>query len=87
MPFLIAGLAAVHIIALHTTGSNNPLGVDSNIDKIPFHPYFVSKDVFGYILFGLVYSFFLFFEPNAMGHSDNYINANPLVTPEMIQPE
>ena len=77
----------VHIIALHTTGSNNPLGVDSNIDKVPFHPYYSIKDVFGYTIFGIGYTFFIFFEPNMLGHSDNYIVANPLVTPSHISPE
>lgn len=77
----------VHIIALHTTGSNNPLGVDSNIDKIPFHPYYSIKDVFGYTILGIGFVYLIYFEPNLLGHSDNYIMANPLVTPEMIQPE
>lgn len=87
MPFVLAGLAMVHIIALHTTGSNNPLGVDSNIDKIPFHPYYSIKDVFGYTILGIGFVYLIYFEPNLLGHSDNYIMANPLVTPEMIQPE
>lgn len=87
LPFVLAGLAVVHIIALHTTGSNNPLGVDSNIDKVPFHPYYSIKDVFGYTIFGIVYVYLIYFEPNMLGHPDNYIVANPLVTPEMIQPE
>lgn len=87
MPFVLAGLAVVHIIALHTTGSNNPLGVDGNIDKIPFHPYFTIKDVFGFTLFAIGYVYLIYFEPNLLGHPDNYIVANPLVTPEMIQPE
>ena len=87
MPFVLAGLAVVHIIALHTTGSNNPIGVDSNIDKVPFHPYYSIKDVFGYTIFGIGYAYLIYFEPNLLGHPDNYIVANPLVTPEMIQPE
>lgn len=87
MPFVLAALAVVHIVALHTTGSNNPLGVDSNIDKVPFHPYYSIKDVFGFMIFGIVYTYFIYFEPNMLGHPDNYIVANPLVTPEMIQPE
>jgi quinol-cytochrome oxidoreductase complex cytochrome b subunit len=87
LPFVLTGLAVVHIIALHTTGSNNPLGVDSNIDKVPFHPYYSIKDVFGYTIFGIVYVYLIYFEPNMLGHPDNYIVANPLVTPEMIQPE
>lgn len=87
LPFVLAGLAVVHLIALHTDGSNNPLGVDTNIDKVPFHPYYSIKDIFGYVIFGMVYTYIIFFAPNALGHPDNYIMANPLVTPEHIQPE
>lgn len=87
LPFVLAGLAVVHLIALHTDGSNNPLGVDTNIDKVPFHPYYSIKDIFGYVIFGMVYAYLIFFAPNALGHPDNYIMANPLVTPEHIQPE
>lgn len=87
LPFVIAGLVIVHLIALHEHGSNNPLGVDGNIDKIPFHPYYSIKDVFGYILFAIFFSSFVYFSPNLLGHSDNYIPANPLVTPAHIQPE
>jgi quinol-cytochrome oxidoreductase complex cytochrome b subunit len=77
----------VHIIALHENGSNNPIGIDGNIDKIPFHPYYTTKDAFGFAMFGLVFAVFVFFAPNYMGHADNYIPANPLVTPPHIQPE
>ncbi len=87
LPFVLAALALVHLIGLHENGSNNPLGVDSNIDKIPFHPYYSIKDVFGYSLFAIFFSYFIFFDPNVLGHSDNYIPANPLVTPAHIQPE
>jgi quinol-cytochrome oxidoreductase complex cytochrome b subunit len=87
LPFVIAGLAVVHIIALHDAGANNPLGVDSNIDKIPFHPYYIYKDIFGFALFAIFFSYFVFFDPNLLGHTDNYIPANPLVTPPHIQPE
>lgn len=87
LPFVLAGLAVVHLIALHEHGSNNPLGVDGNIDKIPFHPYYSIKDVFGYSLFAILFAGFIYFAPNLMGHSDNYIPANPLVTPAHIQPE
>jgi ubiquinol-cytochrome c reductase cytochrome b subunit len=72
---------------LHTEGSNNPLGVDSNIDKVPFHPYYSLKDLFGYTIFGIVFVYLIYFAPNLLGHSDNYIPANPLVTPAHIQPE
>ena len=86
-PFVLAALAVVHIIALHEHGSNNPLGVDSNIDKVPFHPYYTAKDLFGYAIFTIFFAFFVFFAPNVMGHPDNYIPANPLVTPTHIVPE
>lgn len=84
---MLAGLAMVHIIGLHTDGSNNPLGVDTNIDKVPFHPYYSIKDVFGYVVFGVIYGYLIFYAPNILGHPDNYIPANPLVTPAHIQPE
>ncbi len=87
LPFVLAGLAVVHLIALHEHGSNNPLGVDGNIDKIPFHPYYSIKDVFGYSLFAILFASFVYFSPNLLGHSDNYIPANPMVTPAHIQPE
>lgn len=87
LPFALAGLALVHLIALHENGSNNPLGVDGNIDKVPFHPYYTVKDLFGYFVFAVFFSLFIYFAPNVLGHSDNYIPANPLVTPAHIQPE
>ncbi len=87
LPFALAGLALVHLIALHEHGSNNPVGVDGNIDKVPFHPYYTIKDLFGYGVFAIFFSLFVFFAPNYLGHPDNYIPANPLVTPPHIQPE
>lgn len=86
-PFILAALAVVHLIALHEHGSNNPLGVDGNIDKVPFHPYYSIKDLFGYAIFTIFFAFFVFFAPNVLGHPDNYIPANPLVTPAHIVPE
>ena len=87
MPFLIAGLTIAHLSLLHTAGSNNPLGINTNVDFISFYPYFYVKDLFSiFILIG-VFSFFVFFYPNALGHADNYIPANPLVTPPHIVPE
>ena len=77
----------VHLIALHEEGSNNPLGVNSDVDKIPFHPYYSIKDVLGFVIFFIGIAYLIFFEPNVLGHSDNYIPANPLVTPAHIQPE
>lgn len=87
LPFVLAALAMVHLIALHEDGSNNPLGVEAEIDKLPFHPYYSIKDLFGYTLFGIGYIYLVYFDPNWLGHSDNYIPANPLVTPAHIQPE
>ena len=87
LPFLIAGLALMHIALLHKDGSNNPLGIDSSVDKIPFYPYFYIKDLFVTLLFITFFSFFLFYYPNLLGHPDNYIPANPMVTPAHIVPE
>ena len=87
LPFLIAGLAVVHLSLLHTAGSGNPLGINTNIDSITFYPYFYSKDVFAFLTYVFFLCFFVFYFPNALGHSDNYIPANPLVTPPHIVPE
>jgi len=87
LPFVIAALAVVHIIALHEDGSNNPLGLNSNIDKISFHPYYTIKDLFGFAVFAIFFVSLISYAPNLLGHSDNYIAANPLVTPESIVPE
>ena len=87
MPFLIAGLTLVHLSLLHKEGSNNPLGINYAIDTIPFYPYFYVKDLFSFLILVSLFSFFLFFYPNSLGHADNYIPANPLVTPPHIVPE
>jgi quinol-cytochrome oxidoreductase complex cytochrome b subunit len=87
LPFLIAGMALLHLILLHQHGSNNPLGITSIYDRIPFYPYFYVKDLFGFMIFVLVFSMFVVYAPNYMGHPDNYIEANPLVTPAHIVPE
>ena len=86
-PFLIAGLSLLHLALLHKDGSNNPLGVDTSVDKVPFYPYFIVKDLFAFFLFTLVFAMFVLYFPNSMGHPDNYIPANPLVTPAHIVPE
>jgi len=86
-PFLIAGATIVHLASLHQYGSNNPLGVHSIADKVPFFPYYYVKDALGVTCFALFFSYFLFFDPNGLGHPDNYIPANPMVTPPHIQPE
>ena len=89
LPFIIVALVMLHIVALHTHGSNNPTGVDvkTKKDTIPFHPYYTVKDFVGFGVYFLVFGYFVFYEPNYLGHPDNYIPANPLVTPEHIVPE
>jgi ubiquinol-cytochrome c reductase cytochrome b subunit len=87
LPFLLAALAVAHLIALHVHGSNNPNGVTSNGDRYAMHPYFIFKDLVTIFLFFLVLSIIVFFYPNLMGHSDNYIPADPMVTPPSIVPE
>ncbi|MBO0333043.1 cytochrome b N-terminal domain-containing protein [Sneathiella sp. CAU 1612] len=89
LPFVIVGIVILHIWALHTNGSNNPTGLDlkSKQDSIPFHPYYTVKDLYGLAIFLIFFSAFLFFAPNYLGHPDNYIPANPLVTPAHIVPE
>ncbi len=87
MPFLIAGLTLLHLSLLHKDGSNNPLGINTNIETISFYPYFYVKDLFAFFILVFVFSGFVFFMPNTLGHPDNYILANPLVTPAHIVPE
>src|SRR3569623_1285041 len=89
LPFVIAGVIILHIWALHIPGSSNPTGVEvkSESDTVPFHPYYTAKDGFGLGVFLLLYCAFLFFMPNALGHPDYYIPANPLSTPALIVPE
>lgn len=89
LPFVIVGIVLVHLMALHAVGSNNPSGVEMKTKKdiIPFHPYFTIKDMVGFCAFFLVFGYFLFFHPNSLGHPDNYIPANPMVTPAHIVPE
>jgi ubiquinol-cytochrome c reductase cytochrome b subunit len=88
-PFLIAGVVVLHIWALHVPGNNNPLGIDpkGKQDTVPFHPYYTVKDGFVLVLFTMVFAYFVFYAPNAMGHPDNYIPANPMQTPAHIVPE
>jgi ubiquinol-cytochrome c reductase cytochrome b subunit len=88
MPFLIAGLAATHLGLLHKDGSNNPTGITSSeAETVIFYPYFYVKDLFAFLSLLLIFSLFIFFFPNLLGHADNYIPANPLVTPPHIVPE
>jgi len=83
----LAALAVCHLIALHVDGSNNPEGITSVTDKIRFHPYYTSKDLVGFFWMAIFLSFFVFYFPNYLGHPDNSIPANPLVTPHSIVPE
>ena len=89
LPFIIVGVVFLHIIALHKVGSNNPIGIDLTLkkEKIPFHPYYTIKDFFGFGVFFIIFGIFVFFLPNSLGHPNNYIPADPLVTPEHIVPE
>jgi len=87
LPFVIVGVVGLHLILLHTDGNNNPLGIETKTGLVPFYPYFYVKDVFAAMVLFLVFAFFVFFYPNVLGHSDNYIPANPMVTPEHIVPE
>jgi len=89
LPFIIVAVVLVHIIALHVHGSNNPKGIDvkSKKDTIPFHPYYTVKDLFGFGVYFIIFAYFVFYQPNYLGHPDNYIESNPMVTPEHIVPE
>nr|ADL18398.1 cytochrome b [Rhyticeros subruficollis] len=87
LPFTIAGLALVHLTFLHESGSNNPLGITSNCDKIPFHPYFTLKDILGFTAMLLLLTSLALFSPNLLGDPENFTPANPLVTPPHIKPE
>jgi ubiquinol-cytochrome c reductase cytochrome b subunit len=89
LPFMIAGVVILHIWALHVPGNNNPTGVNvkSKEDTIPFHPYYTVKDGFAMVCFLILFAVFVFFLPDALGHTDNYIPANPLQTPAHIVPE
>ena len=89
LPFVIAGVTVLHIWALHVTGQNNPTGVEikSKEDTVPFTPFATIKDAMGIILFLIMFAVFVFFFPEALGHADNYVPANPLQTPAHIVPE
>ena len=89
LPFVIVGVVVLHIVALHRFGSNNPLGIDvrGDQDTVSFHPYYTVKDMFGLSVFLTIMAAVVFFLPNSMGHPDNYIPANPMVTPAHIVPE
>jgi ubiquinol-cytochrome c reductase cytochrome b subunit len=88
-PFIIVGVTMLHLVALHMFGSNNPLGIDRKkpSDSVPFHPFYTIKDLFGLSVYLLIFATLIFFSPNFFGEPDNYIPANPLVTPPHIVPE
>ena len=88
LPFILAALVLMHLIALHdSAGSNNPLGISGNYDRVPFAPYFIFKDIITIFIFMWVLSLFVFFVPNVLGDSENYVMANPMQTPPAIVPE
>jgi quinol-cytochrome oxidoreductase complex cytochrome b subunit len=89
LPFVIAALALTHLVLLHQDGigSGNPLGVDGTVDRVPFYPYFYVKDLFSFVVLMIVFGYFVFFAPNMLGHADNYLPADPMVTPPHIVPE
>nr|ALO71029.1 cytochrome b [Aleocharinae sp. 5 EF-2015] len=87
LPFIVLAMVMIHLLFLHQTGSNNPLGVNSNIDKIPFHPYFSYKDLFGFLIMMMTLTLLTLMNPYLLGDPDNFVPANPLVTPIHIQPE
>nr|ADB82706.1 cytochrome b [Uta stansburiana] len=87
LPFAIIGVSMIHLLFLHETGSNNPTGLTSNTDKIPFHPYFSYKDLLGALLLTLLLLLLALFSPNLLGDPENFTPANPLVTPPHIKPE
>nr|UYA97224.1 cytochrome b [Megacopta cribraria]UYA97250.1 cytochrome b [Megacopta cribraria] len=87
LPFVITAMVMIHLLFLHQTGSNNPMGLNSNYDKSPFHPYFSIKDIMGVMITLTAFSMLILMEPRMLGDPENFIPANPLVTPVHIQPE
>nr|WKU83868.1 cytochrome b [Chalcosyrphus chalybeus] len=87
LPFIVLAMIMIHLLFLHQTGSNNPMGLNSNLDKIPFHPYFSYKDIVGFIILLLMLTSLTLWNPYLLGDPDNFIPANPLITPIHIQPE
>ena len=87
LPFILCGLVFIHIIYLHEEGSSCPLGLETKYSLIPFYPFYFIKDLYGFSVFSLVFSFVIYFHPNMFAESDNFIKANPMVTPPHIVPE
>jgi quinol-cytochrome oxidoreductase complex cytochrome b subunit len=87
LPLILIGLVCIHLMALHQDASNNPEGIASTSDRIRFHPYYTSKDLVGFVFLFLLFGLLVFYFPNYLGHPDNSVTANPLVTPHSIVPE
>jgi ubiquinol-cytochrome c reductase cytochrome b subunit len=87
LPFIITGIIGLHLVMLHTTGSSDPLTLPSSPDKLTFHPYFTYKDAFIFLAVFTAFGALTHYAPNLLGHSDNFLPANPLVTPAHIVPE
>nr|YP_010535257.1 cytochrome b [Megacopta centronubila]UYA97705.1 cytochrome b [Megacopta centronubila]UYA97718.1 cytochrome b [Megacopta centronubila] len=87
LPFIVAAMVILHLLFLHQTGSNNPMGLNSNYEKSPFHPYFSIKDLMGMMITMFLFSMLILLEPRTLGDPENFLPANPLVTPVHIQPE
>lgn len=87
LPFLIAAISVVHLVLLHKEGSNSPLGSDTGVDDLPFYPYFVVKDIFAFSCYLFVFAVFVFYLPNVLNHSNNYIQADSIHTPAHVVPE
>nr|WBQ42674.1 cytochrome b [Nereididae sp. SIO BIC A9836] len=87
LPFVIMAMTMIHLLFLHQTGSNNPLGINSSMNMIPFHMYYTFKDIVGFVVLMMTLTFIALFIPNILGDADNFIPANPLVTPIHIKPE
>uniref|UniRef100_A0A1W7RA71 Cytochrome b n=1 Tax=Hadrurus spadix TaxID=141984 RepID=A0A1W7RA71_9SCOR len=87
LPFILIGLIVIHLMFLHETGSGNPLGINSNLDKIPFHPYYTTKDLLGFSIVLMLFVILVLLSPNLLSDPENFIPANPLATPVHIQPE
>jgi ubiquinol-cytochrome c reductase cytochrome b subunit len=87
IPFILAAVVLIHLLFLHQTGSGNPLGVERDVDKLPFHPYFTIKDLVGFLLVLISLIIISLVDPYLLGDPENFNPANPLVTPVHIQPE
>jgi ubiquinol-cytochrome c reductase cytochrome b subunit len=86
-PFIVVAFVLLHLSFLHISGSSNPISINTTLCKIDFYPYFVLKDIFSFLVLFLIFSFLIFYYPNILNHPDNYIKANPLITPLHIVPE